>query len=116
MFANTLTLTIDGAAKTLNRINQDNYGSEYKMSSGTELITMLIRHSVDKPAGDVINRHNIYIERVIYATPTSTEKYFSTTFTLRERRGSDPADLLKLAQGFYTLAATIDDGLVVGEN
>ncbi len=116
MFANTLTLTIDGVAKTLNRINQDNYGSEYLFRSATESIRMLIRHSVDRPAGDVINRHNVYVEKIVYATPTTAERLFTLTFTVRERSGSDPVDLLKLAQGFYTLVATLDDGLVVGDN
>jgi hypothetical protein len=116
MFANTLTLTIDAVPKVLNRINQDNRGSEYSFVSGTETISMLIRHTVDKLATGDVNRHNVYIERTIFATPTVVEKYFSVTFTLRERRGSDPLDELKLAQGFYTLIATLDDGLVVGEN
>lgn len=116
MFANTLTLTIGGVAKALLRINQDNKGSEYQFVSGTEKISMVIRHSVDNPVGGAVNRHNIFVERTIYATPSATEKYFSLTFTVRERVGSDPADELLLAQAFYVLVATLDDGLVIGEN
>lgn len=116
MFANTLTLTIDGVAKTLLRNNQDNFGSFYEFRDGTEHITMQIRHSTDKlVTGDVL-RHNVYIERTIFATPTVDEKYFSTTVTLRGRRTSAPDDLLKLWVGVSTLIATLDDGLVIGEN
>lgn len=116
MFANTLTLTIDGAAKVLNRVNQDNFGSTYQLKSGTEKIDMQIRHSVDKlPAGNV-NRHNIFVEMVVFATPTVTEKYFSATYTLRERESSDPAYLDKLSVGMLTLLASLDTGLTVGEN
>lgn len=116
MFANTLTLTIDGVAKTLNRVNQDNGGSEYKLSSGTEKITMLIRHTVDKLVTGPVNRHNVYVEQTVFATPTITEKYFSVTFTLREREGSDPAYLDKVSVGALALLATLDTGLTVGEN
>lgn len=116
MFANTLTLTIDGVAKSLLRINQDSYGSEYKMSSGTELIRLLVRHSTENAKGGIVNRHNVFVEQIVYATPTTTEKLHSATFTLRERQGSDPLATLKLLQGMYVLLATLDDGLVVGEN
>lgn len=115
-FANTLTLTIAGAAKTLLRNNQDNFGSTYEHLSGTEYIKMQIRHTTDKlPAGDV-KRHNVYIERTIFATPTSTEKYTSVTATLRNRWGTDPADLLALWVGSSTLLLALDDELVLGGN
>lgn len=116
MFANTLTLTIDGVAKTLLRINQDNRGSEYQMVSGTEKISMVVRHSVDKLVTGSVNRHNMYVEWTVFATPTVSEKYFSATYTLREREGSDPVVLDKLSVGILALAATLDSGLVVGEN
>lgn len=116
MFANTLTLTIGGVAKTLLRNNQDNFGSTYEFSSGEEYIKMSIRHSVDKSTtGDVL-RHNVYVERTIYATPTNTEKYMSVTATLRNRRGTDPAALLATWLGVNTILLALDDGLVVGEN
>lgn len=116
MFANTLTLTIAGVAKTLSRNNQDNFGSVYEHTSDTESIVMQIRHTTDKLATGDVKRHNVFVERTIFATPTSTEKYFSVTGTLRNRLGSAPSDLLALWVGFTTLALTLDDGLVVGEN
>jgi hypothetical protein len=116
MFANTLTLTINAVAKVLTRVNQDSYGSEYTLISYVESIRLQIRHTTDKLAtGDVL-RHNVYVERTIFATPTATEKYFSVTGTLRSRVGSSPTDLLNMYVGFSTLMATLDDGLVVGEN
>lgn len=116
MFANTLTLTIDGAAKTLLRNNQDNFGSFYEFRDGTEHITMQIRHSTDKLVkGDVL-RHNVFVERTIFETPSEVEKYFSATVTLRSRWTSAPADLLDLWTGVSTLVASLDDGLVIGEN
>lgn len=115
-FANTLTLTIDGAAKTLNRRNQDNFGSAYQMKSGTERIDLLIRHTVDTVAGKKINRHNMFLEWTIFATPTANEQYYSSTYTLREGEVNDPATLDKLSVGILALAATLDTGLTIGEN
>lgn len=124
MFATTLTLTIGGVDRTLNRVNQDNFGSEYSFEDSVEVITLKIRHSADigRSSKDPISgnlpvkRHNLYVERRIYATPTTAEKLFTTTVTLRNREGSAPADLLATWQGVNTLALALDDGLVVGEN
>lgn len=116
MFANTLTLTIDAVARTLTRNNQDNFGSVYVYEDGTEIITMKIRHDADKQNGLPHKRHNVVLERRVYATPTSLERFFTTSVTLRNRDASAPADLLKTWQGFNTLLLTLDDGLVVGEN
>lgn len=116
MFANTLTLTVNAVAYTLNRINQDNFGSVYLFKDAVQKFEMKIRHSTDNQNGFQQNRHNVYLEHVVYATPTASEKFFSVTVTLRDREGSGPADLLKDWQGFNTLLLTLDDTLVVGDN
>ncbi len=51
MLANTLTLTVNSVAKVLTRINQDNYGSEYRLLSATERYTLKIRHQSQKTGG-----------------------------------------------------------------
>jgi hypothetical protein len=116
MYANTLTLTINAVARTLLRKNQDNFGSFYSYVDGTEEITMKIRHDVENRQGTLVNRHNVLVEHTVYATPTTSEKFWSTTITLRDRKGSDPADLLKLWVGVSTLVLSIDDTLVAGDN
>lgn len=116
MYANTLTLTIDGVAKTLLRRNQDNYGSEYSFKDSVEKIIMKIRHSTETQGGFSVNRHNVFVERTVYATPTASESYWSTTVTLRDREGSDPAELLNTWIGVSTLVLSLDDTLVVGDN
>lgn len=116
MFANTLTLTIDSVARTLLRVNQDNFGSVYSYKDSTERLTMKIRHDVENQKGQLVNRHNVFVERTVYATPTTSEKYWSTTVTLRDREGSGPQDLLELWQGANTLVLSLDDTLVTGDN
>lgn len=120
MFAATLTLTINAVAKVMTRINQDNFGSHYRFlaADGSEVIDMKVRHSQDAPdaSGKPVNRHNVYIERTLAATPTVAEKYWSLTYTLRDRQFSGPGDLDHLSVAALTLLATLDTGLTVGEN
>lgn len=124
MFAATLSVTIGGAARVLTRLNQDNFGSQYSYEDAVEILTLKIRHSADtgKSSDDPISgqlpvkRHNLFFERRVYATPSVSEKLYTCTITLRNREGSAPADLLATWVGLNTLALTLDDGLVVGEN
>lgn len=115
MFATTLTLTINAVARTLTRVSNDN-GSTYLYRDAVEEISMRIRHNTENKGGFPTYSHNIFVEQTVFATPTVAEKYFSTSITMKDRRGSGPADLLKLWQGVNTLALTLDDTLVTGDN
>lgn len=119
-FANTLTLTIAGTAHVLNRVNQDNYGSEYQYSGATSAIVMKIRHSTDSVDSDGIQmkRHNVYIERIIYPTPTTLLQKQSWTVTIRGgslESASLAADLAKAADTWLVSGTVVDD-LSVGVN
>lgn len=116
MFANTLTITIDGVANVLTRINQDNYGSEYTKVDGTMTMTLKFRHSKESGAAGEVTRHNMFFEHVIFATPTTDEKYYTVTATLRARKTSDPAWLSKITTGFTTLLSAQLAGIVAGES
>jgi hypothetical protein len=116
MFANTLTLTIDGVAKTLTRINQDNFGSSYKFKDGTEQINLQFRNSTEKSGSVSIDRHNMFVERTIYATPTAQEQYYTASATLRVKSTNDPVLLDKLTAGFITLLTAQKAGLIGGES
>lgn len=99
MFANTITLTIGGSSKILNRVNQDNYGSEYTYISAIESISMKIRHTNDKIDADglIMKRHNVFLERIIYPTPTANMQKHTYTVTLRSSKYEDPALSVALA-------------------
>lgn len=100
MFAGTLTLTIAGTGYTLQRVNQDSYGSEYQFSGTTDAVNLKIRHTADTADADgiVMKRHNVYIERVTYATPTSVMKKQSFTFTMRGGKFEDPVPMADVAK------------------
>lgn len=117
MLANTLTLTINSVAKVLSRINQDKYSSEYRLTTATERISLQIRHSVETPKGVVgaVDRHNVFVERVVFATPSTPELYSSYSATLRGRLGTDPADVGYLSAASNTLLAANLAAILQGE-
>lgn len=120
MLANTLTITIDGTAHTLVRVNQDNFSSVYIKKDATQAMQLDIRQSVEGPkkaSPDVaVDRHNIAFSHTVYATPTASEKYYTVTATMRSRQSSDPAWLDKITTGFITLLTAQKTAIINGEN
>lgn len=81
-FADPQSFPLSSGARSLTRINQDGYSSEWRSSvNTTDQIRMRIRHSTvpakgTEPAKD---RHNVEIVRTVYATATAaayTEKCY----------------------------------------
>lgn len=77
-FGSTFTLTFNSVNKVLNRINQDAYGSEYLLRTTTEEYRMKVRHSTETvknpdPLTRGMDRHNIEITHVIFATTTTPQ-------------------------------------------
>jgi hypothetical protein len=103
-FGATITVTVNAVAKVLNRINQDNYGSEYYLRSSTDEYRMKIRHSKENPLADgrQFDRHNVELTHTIFATPTTLEikRIASSTFRVL---GTDD-----LTQAGYLTAAFVD--------
>lgn len=120
-FPGTITITIaTGEDRILNRVNQDNYGSEYQYSSATEGIVMKIRHSTDSIDRDGISmrRHNVLVERVVYPTPTAAMQKFSSTVTFRHGSQNDPAASAAITKGVlaWVSGGTVLADLSVGTN
>lgn len=77
--AATLVLPQVGGNITLNRVNQDGYGSEYFFKSSLSEYTARIRHTKTK---DGYDRHNVEVVQTIYATTTVPEYYRKFYFVL----------------------------------
>jgi hypothetical protein len=121
MFNNTLTLTVNSVAKVLTRINQDNYGSEYKLVSATEQFVLKIRHSKQtskNSAGTPIpfDSHNVFVEHTVFGTPTVPEVVRTASVTVRVQKGDDPAQADFLSDALGVLVAAQMAGLVQGES
>lgn len=120
MFASTITLTINAVDKVLNRVNQDNYGSEYRLNNDTESLTLKIRHSTDSVDSDglIMSRHNVYVEWIIYPTATDLMKKYSFTGTIRNGTfsGTTSAGDLGEAMTTWLASGTVIADLVAGVN
>lgn len=121
-FGATITITVDSVAMILNRINQDNYGSEYSLITDNDSWNLKIRHSTDSPDSDGMTmvRHNVYLEHITYPTATTLQKKETVTTTYRVGYQSGVTDVTNVAEGFTAwLAATsyaVIGDLVLGLN
>lgn len=117
MFANTLTLTVNSVAKVLTRLNQDNFGSTYSLKSATDQWTLRFRNATENTRKiEKYDRHNMFVEYVVFATPTTTEKRYTISSTLRMKFDSDPAYLAFIATAFNVLMNAQSSGLIAGES
>lgn len=121
MFPSTITITVAPSTdRILNRVNQDNYGSEYHFANATESVVLKIRHSVDSRDGDgmTMKRHNVFIERVVFPTATDSMKKFTSTTTFRHGEWNDPQAAASLTDGLvdWLGSGTVTADLAVGSN
>lgn len=118
MLPNTLTLTVNSVDKVLVRINQDNYGSEYRLLTATEKYVLKIRHTLGQKAsgGRVFDQHNVLVEHTVFATLESLEKTMTVSTTLRGEVGTAPANLDYLSDALGVLVAANAAALVGGES
>lgn len=116
MLANTLTLTINSVAKVLTRINQDNYGSEYRLTTASERIVLKFRHASQTVKGNVFDQHNAVVEWTKIPAAPAVPLVLTASITLRGQYGSDPADLDNLSDALGVLFAANLAAIVQGDN
>lgn len=93
-FANPLVITVNGVAKTLLKINQDNYGSEYFLREATQSFRVKIRHTREagSTATGKIHRSNVEITQTIFAVaPAVTDNVRQVYQVLRNGESDDMA-------------------------
>ena len=119
MFANTLSITIGAdSARVLTRINQDQYGSVYRLATPLELTELVIRNNTAKEQNLLYDRHNAELRHTVYATNLLPERHYvaSTTFKTR-RQGGDPTRLADVEKAMASLDTTsLVAGMVQGES
>ena len=119
MFANTLSITIGAdSARVLTRINQDKYGSVYRLATALELTELVIRNNSAKEQNLLYDRHNAELRHTVYATNLLPERHYvaSTTFKTR-RQGGDPTRLADVEKAMASVVTTtLVAGMVQGES
>jgi len=121
MFANTISVTIGAdSARVLTRVNQDNFGSTYRLATATEFTELVVRNSTEKFGGLLYDRHNAELRSTVYAAAdgSAPEKHYVASTTFRTRRsGGDPTRLADVTKALGTvLSSTLVAGMVQGES
>jgi hypothetical protein len=118
MLANTLTVTINAVAKVLTRVNQDNYSSEYRLTTALESLVLKIRNTTEKSNGFTYTRHNVDLNWTIFATTTAVEQNYVASQTFKQRVGanSDPTVLVQEVAGLATLVNAQATAIAGGES
>uniref|UniRef100_A0AAT9JAG9 Capsid protein n=1 Tax=Macrotermes bellicosus associated levi-like virus TaxID=3133500 RepID=A0AAT9JAG9_9VIRU len=118
MFDPTLQVQIDGKTINLVRINQDNFGSEYRFSDAQSSASLKIRHSVDKADKDkvILRRHNVVLDYIIFPTATTLIKKYRSSLTFQEDTFGDPTVGTSVARAAMNFATGAIDALVAGVN
>jgi hypothetical protein len=100
MLGDTITLTHNAVSRVLSKINQDNFSGEYLLTTSTDEYRLRVRHTYDSaPAGKVpFQRHTIEFSVTTFATPTVLEIVQIAQYTIRTRKGTDPASALLAAK------------------
>lgn len=87
MLGDTITLTVGGGPKVLNKINQDSFGSEYLLRESTQEFRMRIRHSKVAPKGLVpgMDRHNAELSQTIFGSDGAPDEVKTTYIVIQEQ-------------------------------
>lgn len=111
MFADPLSVTINGVAKSLAKIRFDGYSSEYSLRSATETVVLNLRNyppRIDKKRGVSIVRHNVELVQTIFPVAPSTVSTVRKAYmTFEHQEGDtllDPAKVVVALSAFLSEA------------
>lgn len=119
-FPATITLTVNSVPKVLNRVNQDNYGSEYSLIDTLDSWNLKIRHTQDSPDSDglVMRRHNVFVEHVVYPTVTALMQKETVSLVIRQDTQHGPSTMVDItkAVNVWLASGTVIADLGAGIN
>lgn len=111
MIGDTLTVTYNSVAKTLSKINQDSYSSEYLNRSATEEFRVKIQNSNESTRAGVrpFERHRVELTRTEFDA-VNGDRTFQASIVIRLQKGTNPdtAELTALALCGMLNAAFVD--------
>lgn len=103
-FGATLTITVNAVAKVLNKVKEQDYGSEYKLIEPSGEYLVKIQHSVEKAtaAGTIYDRHFVDFKHTVYGVSPAPDIVREAYLVVRNARGDG------LVNPGYLLAGAID--------
>lgn len=86
-----ITITVNAVAKVLPRINQDNFGSVYRLKESDREYQLIIRHQYEgKPGPQQIERHNVDFTITTFDATTGNPIVHQSYTIIRNPRNEDP--------------------------
>lgn len=115
MLTSPQTVTIDGVAHSLVRVNQDNGGSVFrKKVAGLELQLTLRNSTVGKAGPGLQVRHNVELRRTTW--DANNNPIISTNYIVMQSLDSaDPSVSAKDGAGLWAWCTTNKDAIAIGE-
>jgi len=97
-----------------NRVNQDNFGSEYFYRTAIDERRLFITHTNEKKLvnGEVMERHAVKYTKLVFATETDEADYSEVSFSLRfqksnwEEAGASSLHIIRLLTDEQTITST----------
>lgn len=96
MFADTITITINAVPKTLTRVNQDGYSSEYLLRGSDDEFRLTIRNTsfVDKArGGKKVDRHTCQLIQTVFPVAPATVSTIRKAYVVLENEAADGVTL-----------------------
>jgi hypothetical protein len=92
-FANPLVITVNAVAKTLQKINQDSYGSEYYLREATQDFRVKIRHTLEKATTltGQVHRSNVDFTQTVFGVAGAADNVRQVYIVLRNGKNDDAA-------------------------
>jgi hypothetical protein len=107
MFADPQSVTVNAVAKSLVKINQDGFSSEYLLRSSTDEFRFRIRNTSYRPKGSAVlfDRHNVELIQTVFATgsaPAYVRKAYAVFENQQGDTLTDPKYVALALAGFLT--------------
>lgn len=121
MLGDSIVVTLGGSggtARTLTKINQDNFSAEYlgREASGLDEIRLRVRHTKEtaKNGATALDRHNFVLTQTVFATPTAPEITREFYFVMRALPSDAAASVVDLAEAVTYWATAANLGKILG--
>jgi hypothetical protein len=104
-FAKPLVIAYAAGNKTLQLVNQDNYGSEYYLRETTQEFRVKIRHQRENPQkdGTVMHRHNVSFTRTVFGTAPAPDVIQEAYLVFRHGSRDNIADAAEIGASMSLL-------------
>lgn len=103
-FPDTITITINAVPKTLTRIKDDGYGSEYRVrNSNVDEFLLTIKNSsyTDRATKRLVDRHSVELKHTVLPVAPSEIPTIRKTYLVLENQSVDTiVDPTKFTLGF----------------